>query len=523
MQFFLITIFILSAQVSDSAYNISLNDEEIKSRIDSLKIQIDLERRVLFDLHAEIDEMRMALVSPPTIEAADELYLKGALGWAKYTYLGVYEYFAYSDSLKARALYMYIVISYQQGRYQECINRCDEFLMRFPLGEFRDNIYMISALGYFSLAQFDKTRQMASRVSGSSEHFPFSLYLTSVSYYQENRTAEGIERAREGLNNMLYGTYSQYVSDKWKGKVLITLAQLLYEQGLYSQSYEHFIMAKERGVDKDIADLGIVWIYLRVELADEAIELLEDLQRRISAEDLDTDIELAFAAAYLQKGDYNRTFNIYNDVLKEHSYGLDYENIEIGSFQEPISSIIAEDLDATKAILDNIDNLITLALIKGRYDVVDSLENVKDVILLHDDAIRSIGLRVYTTGHLDLTMMKTSILANVNDERAHVEELLTEVTYLRRRLPPGEITKLDSLKLELTSISLILADMESEIGKGGLTERAQWVMQAKYGVGLSYFMQFKDIESRLADIRLRKNELRIELDSTSSSQINENE
>ncbi|KQC13142.1 MAG: hypothetical protein APR63_01230 [Desulfuromonas sp. SDB] len=501
-----------------------LSDDEIRQRSDSLRRQIQVEQGVLENLHDEIDEMRMAMVSPPFIQAADQLYLKGAIGWAKFTYLNVYEYFATPDSLKERALYMYLVIGYQQGRFNECINRGNQFIYEYPLSEFIDNVNMVLALSHFSLAQFQSCRDMASKVSPNSPQFAFSLYLNAVSYYQENMNEQGVEKAREELNNMLFGPYANLIPEHWKGKVYITLAQLLYEQEKYTEAYEYYNLAKAKGADPDVVDLGIVWLYLRVGLVDEGLDLLDHLRfRHTIEEDLRTDIELARAAAYLQKGEYDKTFAIYNNILEDYGYIVDIRDIEIGQSREPISGMISEDLQVTQELLDTIREMTLKARLEGRYEVADSLEKIGEGIQLQQDALRSIGLQAYRKGSLDLALLRGSILVNLNDERARVEDMLVEINYLQRRLPPSQADLLDNIKNELTSLSLILADIENEVGaEENLSTITDWLMQAEYGAGISHFMRYKDIERRLSEVRLRQAEIRYELQAQQDSLQNIN-
>lgn len=493
---------------------VPLSTDEIYDVTDSVKTELTYERQVLEDLYAEIEQLRMAVEIPPPISSADSLYLRGALGWAKVTYQNIYNHFMSPDSLKQRAMYMYCVISYQQSDYKESTEKAQEFLQTYPGSYFSDNIYLILSLCHFSIAEFQKTREYCSRISSSSSQFPFALYITAISYFQENKNAEGISMAKEKLNEMAFGIYSGYMSDEWKSRALMSLAQLHYELGELQTSYEYYELAKDKGADPNAADFGIAWIYIKVGLLDEALEIIENLERREDIDKMYTDVQLAKAAILIQQESYEKTFDIYSDILKKYSSNYSYEDVINAAYENALSSIVVEDVGATRNLETSLENLIALSRVRGRQDVVDSLEKIKSSLRFQQEVLHSIGYQINPADQADLDVLKHNITLMIQEERSKTELLLMDINYLETKLPPQHLGALDSIKFKLTGISLMLADIENQIGARGVTETTNWLIQAQYGAGVTFFMMYKDVESQISEIKSRIQTIRYELEGS---------
>ncbi|MBN1150925.1 hypothetical protein JXA84_06880 [candidate division WOR-3 bacterium] len=488
-----------------------LSTDEIYQVTDSVKREISYERQVLEELYKEVENLREAVETPPPIRAADSLYLMGALGWAKITYQNIYKHFMSPDSLKRRAMYMYCVISYQQSSYDESIEKSSEFLEIYPGSEFSDNVYLILGLCYFSRAEFQKTREYCSMISYSSPQFPFALYINAISYFQENKNEEGISLAKEKLNEMAFGIYSGYIPDGWKARALMSLAQLHYEIGELQTSFEFYELAKKKGADPNAADFGIAWIYIKVGLLEEAMEIIEDLERREDIGRMTTDVKLAKAAILIQMESYEKTFDIYSDILKSYSSDYDYENVLAAAYENALSSEVIEDVQATRNLENSLENLIALSRVRGRNDIADSLERIKSNLRFQQDVLHSIGFQINPSEKADLEALKRNITLMVQEERAKTDLLLMDLDYLETKLPVTYSGALDSIRFKLTGISMTLADIENQIGLKGITETTNWLIQAQYGAGVTFFMMYKDVEYRLSEIKSRIQTLQTQL------------
>ncbi|MBN1620590.1 hypothetical protein JW890_07695 [candidate division WOR-3 bacterium] len=503
-------ILALIAQAEDPTE--TLSTDRIYEVTDSVKEDIIYERHILTDLYAEIEQLRLAVEIPPPISSADSLYLRGALGWAKVTYQNIIDHPMSPDSIKQRAFYMYCVISYQQSNYKESVDKSHEFLRIYPGSAFSDNIYMILSLCHFSMADFIKSREYCSRISSSSPQFPFALYISAISYFQENKNTEGIGMAKEKLNEMAFGIYSGYLNDEWKSRALMSLAQLHYELGELQTSYEYYELAKDKGADRNAADFGIAWIYIKVGLLDEALEIIENLERRDDIEKIYTDVQLAKAAILIQKESFEKTFDIYSGILKRYSVNYSYENVIDAALENALSSSVVEDVSATRNLMASLDNLIAVSRLRGRNDVADSLEKIKSNLRYQQEVLSSIGFQIKQSDRADLEVLKQNITLMIQEERARTDLLLMDINYLEKKLPAQYLGALDSIKFKLTGISLMLADIENQIGARGITEATNWLIQAQYGAGVTFFMMYKDVESQISEIKSRIQRIRYEME-----------
>jgi len=242
--------------------------------------------------------------------------------------------------------------------------------------------------------------------------------------------------------------------------------------------------------------------------------LLDEIQNHNEDEELNIDINLAKAAAYIQNGDYDIASDIYNDILNKFSTGNKAEDLLIASIGSNFASNIVEDIAETERVVDEINVLINEARVQGDNNLADSLKKIKASMELQIDVLNSIGFRLSSYEGADITNIKQNIISVANSERAKTEELLRVVTFLQRRpenFSTLEIAKIDSLKKQLTSMSMILADIENRVGGSQLSQENQWVMQAEYGAGLAFFMKFKNIENRLNTIKARRLEIEQQL------------
>lgn len=479
----------LAAQ-DESGQEASALLQRARQEIEALEEQIVREEARLTRIEAELVQLRREHAILSSAESAfalgEELYTAGSIVWSRDAFESVVINFPESRYYN-QALFRLELISFELQDYDKALEYFGSLRQLSPGFEHIDLAIITAALSNYNLGQFSDSRQLLAQVPPTSDYGVLAEYLTAVAYVEERQ----MDLARQSLQGILDRSGPSSEDAALADRARIALAQILVEEGLYSDAVDEYRKISPFSPYYDVGMLGMVWTYMRLEDYQKAYNLADRVLQEVPGTELRSEFELAMANCALGAEDLDIAISKYRQLLEQYRQTTDYYDLLILS-----SESMPDQYSAERERLDRIRlglaELKEEAYTQGNLDLVKIIEEEEAALRRLFVEISRLESHLSMPVDMDSESLERELNRLISYSRSETDALAMSVAEVQQLAESqgteAERRELARVEQEVDRIRLALQDLASKF-ESGISQQHDWVSETQYGIAIATYME----------------------------------